>query len=421
MSSELERQRSAESYPAEAIRQQLDLMLGDPVFRSSKRSIQFLRFVVEKTLDGAQDEIKERTIGVEIFGRDPSYDTAVDHVVRSAAAELRKRLSIYYGNEAHKSEIRMSLIPGSYVPQFVVSKPPDAALTGTEAAEAGLEKSGDPDYVPPQLKTSTKRKNTVYAAAAIVVIAALAGLTYRWLRPVDAEELFWKPLIDSPKSVLVAAGDIPSGPPRISNEDKNQPIPVIQRGPASNIPFADAVTIASVVLSLKTHGKEAMIRPEATSSFSDFKEQPVVLVGAFNNEWSLRLTQKLRFSLALDDERHLIYIRDSRKPDDRSWSQVTAKTIEEQELLRGGPARQDFALISRVWNQETGQVVVVVGGLYAYGTQAAGEFISDPRLLRSALKSLPADNPKANIQIVLRTSITDDTPGVPQVLAVSFE
>ncbi len=81
---------------AEMVRAQLELLVRDEAFRSSKRSIAFLRYVVEQTLAGQADQIKERSIGIEVFGRDPSYDTNVDHVVRTAAAELRKRLATYY-------------------------------------------------------------------------------------------------------------------------------------------------------------------------------------------------------------------------------------------------------------------------------------------------------------------------------------
>src|ERR1700691_94380 len=102
----------------EMIRVQLDLLVRDEVFCSSKRSVKFLTYVVEQTLNGSADQIKERTIGVEVFGRKPSYDTNLDHVVRTAATELRKRLAIYYGDEKHRSELRISLLPGSYIPKF---------------------------------------------------------------------------------------------------------------------------------------------------------------------------------------------------------------------------------------------------------------------------------------------------------------
>ena len=79
-------------------------MTLDEVFRSSKRSIAFLKYVVNEALNGSADQIKERTVGSEVFGRSSSYDTNLDHVVRTAATELRKRLAIYYGDEKHRSD-----------------------------------------------------------------------------------------------------------------------------------------------------------------------------------------------------------------------------------------------------------------------------------------------------------------------------
>src|ERR1700749_2723311 len=110
------------------VREQLDMLVRDEGFRSSKRSVAFLRYVVEQTLNGSASQIKERTIGVEVFGREPTYDTNLDHIVRTAATELRKRLAIYYGDEKHRSELRMGLSPGSYIPHFGL--PPQTARAG---------------------------------------------------------------------------------------------------------------------------------------------------------------------------------------------------------------------------------------------------------------------------------------------------
>ena len=119
-------ERAVAELSDEAIREQLELLVESQVFRSSKRSVQFLRYVVEQTLQGSTDQVKERTIGVEVFGREPSYDTAADHIVRTAAIELRKRLAIYYGEEKHRSELRMTLVPGSYIPKFMLPTEPEA-------------------------------------------------------------------------------------------------------------------------------------------------------------------------------------------------------------------------------------------------------------------------------------------------------
>jgi hypothetical protein len=163
-----------------------------------------------------------------------------------------------------------------------------------------------------------------------------------------------------------------------------------------------------------------LIRRESSSSFSDLRQGPVVLIGAFNNEWSLRLTHSLRFSLALDPEQHLIYIKDARNPSARAWSWGTNQP---RDHVRGinSPTLRDYALISRIQSSDTGHVVVVIGGLYRYGTEAAGEFLTDPTLLQSIARQAAQIGGAGTLQIVLGTTVTDETPGPPQILAVSNE
>jgi hypothetical protein len=421
---------------ADAIREQLELLVQDHAFRSSKRSVQFLTYVVEQTLRGAADQIKERTIGVEVFGREPSYDTNLDHVVRTAAIELRKRLAIYYGDERHRSELRMSLVPGSYIPRFTLASqvPPTSheAEAGSESAHfhfhvpaPGGESAPIPlDSVRPSMPAArNSRSLKLYAGCATVAVLLLLGtLSYDWFRPRSGQDLFWKPLLDTPGSVLLAVGDVPNGPPTSSTPEGDQgtAIPIVHKTSSPTVPFADAVTIARVLGVLESHGKKAVIRRESSSSFSDLREGPVVLIGAFNNEWSLRLTRQLRYTLALDADKHLVYIKDAKNPAVRNWSWSTDKSPDHQGAA-GGPALQDYALISRIWNSETGHMVIVIGGLYTYGTEAAGEFLTDPQLMQAISKVAPMDNTHSNLQIVLGTTVTDDTPGPPRVLAVSAE
>src|SRR5436309_11827142 len=110
--------QSATTDAAEArlIREELQRILAAPSFRSSKRCSEFLSFVVERTLDGYREDLKERTLGVSLFGRTPSYDTPGDPVVRVKANEVRKRLAQYYGDHGGSAALRIDLPPGSYVP-----------------------------------------------------------------------------------------------------------------------------------------------------------------------------------------------------------------------------------------------------------------------------------------------------------------
>src|SRR5580658_8367258 len=104
-----------------AVLRELKKVLASPHFSSSKRYPALLQYIVENTLAGKSDLLKERTLGVEVFDRPPSYDTNTDTVVRYTAGEVRKRLSLYYHELGRKPVIQISLPPGSYVPEFLHS------------------------------------------------------------------------------------------------------------------------------------------------------------------------------------------------------------------------------------------------------------------------------------------------------------
>jgi len=428
---------------AEMIRAQLDLLIRDEVFRSSKRSVAFLKYVVEMTLNGSAEQIKERTIGVEVFGRHPSYDTNLDHIVRTAATELRKKLATYYVNEKHRCELRMGLVPGSYIPRFTLPGQPRhggvETEIETESPDAPFETHAAHIQIGPVAVTGRvpatdaiavtrftkpaqwwKQWYAGAAAAAVLMAAGLAG--YTSLQRTNAEGLFWKPVLETPGPVLLVVGDHPNGPPTVPDVNANgSPVtPVPSSDSSQTVPFADTVTIAKVVGALEARNKQVIIRRGSESSFSDLRSGAAVLIGAFNNEWSLRLTRQLRFSLAMDTEKHVVYIRDAKNPLSRSWSWGTNQPPEPV-TGANSPKLEDFALISRIRDSETGHVVVVIGGLYTYGTETAGEFLTDPNLMQEIAGQVGPNGAAGNLQVVLGTTVTDGTPGPPRVLAVSAE
>ena len=403
---------------ANMVRAQLELLVQDDVFRSSKRSVAFLKYVVEQTLNGSASQIKERTIGVEVFDRKPTYDTNVDHIVRTAASELRKRLAIYYGDANHRSELRMGLVPGSYIPRFSLPAPSNSEIAVPQLKIDAFTVQSQVASEGPE----TRGRRWLFAGGLCAALLLFAGLGYGWTHRATSTDIFWKPVLDTSGPVLLMVGDVPDGPPTPSApaSDGENVTPVLRPPASRGVPFGDAVTMSRVVGELEKGGKKVMIRKEGVSSFSDLREGPAVLIGAFNNEWSLRLTRQLRYNMALDAERHLIYIRDSKNPASREWSWGTNLPTDH----RGGPhsaALHDYALISRIRNSETGNVVVVIGGLYTYGTQSAGEFLTDPQMLRAISAAVTADAAHPNLQIVLGTTVTDEAPGPPKVLAVSKE
>src|ERR1700730_15523749 len=116
MSATISRPQTFSAAEGEEILQQLARLLPSPYFSNSRRFPSFLRYIVQETLTGNTDLLKERTIGVEIFGKQASYDTSTEPIVRVTAAEIRKRLAQYYQDPGCSGETRVSLPPGSYIP-----------------------------------------------------------------------------------------------------------------------------------------------------------------------------------------------------------------------------------------------------------------------------------------------------------------
>src|SRR5215831_13425225 len=189
----LERQpsgRSAMTGEAErdAIRCELEKILASPAFRNSKRYSSVLKHVVERTLEGRSGDLKERNLGVDVFGRASDYDTTSDHVVRSVAREVRRGLAQYYQDEGREDEIRIELQPGSYVPQFRQSEAPPAV----------------PAPVLPPAETVRRSPMLITGGVLAAVLAAAAAI---WLlTPARAFDRFWNPFLSSSTTALLCAG-----------------------------------------------------------------------------------------------------------------------------------------------------------------------------------------------------------------------
>ena len=106
-----------------AFQQHLEEVLSGEAFRGSHRSGQFLRYVVNQSVSGHCDELKERLIGVELFGRSPSDDTGEDAILPATASDVRRRLLQHYGTHGIASEFRIRLPLGSYIPEIARDVP----------------------------------------------------------------------------------------------------------------------------------------------------------------------------------------------------------------------------------------------------------------------------------------------------------
>ena len=363
---------------------QLERILADPLFRNSRRFPPLLKHVVMQALENKTDRLRERDLGVDVFARDPDYDTIADPVVRVTAGEIRKRLAQYYSNPAHDGEVRFCLPAGHYVPEFRTAEPVPAPLPPALFPVAAAA---------PVPRRSVPRWRIL---AAILVLAA-SGLALRsWIAQTPLDRL-WAPLIDGSDPVFISVGET-----------------AISDAPASTAPafVADSdVEMLSALLGRLASGKKAyVVKGAFRTSLADLRTGPAVLVGGFNNAWAMRLTARTRFSFEQDDVTR--YIADRQHPAGRDWSTTRAPVP--------GGRDKDYALITRTLSPETGRMVIIAAGIHRHGTVAAGEFLTDPKYMEEVAAKAPSGWYRKNFQIVLATNVINDNSGPPRVVAVDF-
>lgn len=121
------------------VKKELERICSAAHFRTSKRACEFLRYVVLVTLDGRVDSLKERSIGIDLLGRDTSYDPSSDAIVRVRANDVRKRLSSYYASVDAASEIQIKLPTGTYIPSFLPGIPVRGKIEADAVAHPEIE------------------------------------------------------------------------------------------------------------------------------------------------------------------------------------------------------------------------------------------------------------------------------------------
>ena len=389
----------------EEVKAQLARLLASLLFQHSKHYPGFLRYVVNETLDGRGGFLKERALGAEVFGRDPDYDTNADPVVRTSASEVRKRIAQYYHEPGHESEIRIELTSGSYTPEFHYAAVGPGPLV--------LDEPPASTKLPPLVRDWVRRKWILVAVAASAM--AVLGIAAAELRGTpSAVESFWNPVWGSADSVMMALGGLP---------DPIDPRPAaagVSTGPtfrdimrSDRISLSDALTMARLTGLTREYGKKKLdIRRATAFSLTDLRKGPVILVGAFNNSWTLRLNADLRFRYEWNQQTHTGVIRDRQDPSNRSW--IHDPGIPYSTLI------QDYAVVSRFLNPLTEKMVVVVGGMGRDATVAAGEFVTEPRYLEMLARRAPANWAHKNLQVVLATEVVNGNTGPPRILATYF-
>jgi len=408
--------RPAPARSAELVLAHLETVLASPVFRTSKRCQKLLRFVVENAALGRADLLKERTIGVEVFSRPAHYEPSEDAIVRVNANEVRKRLAQYYLS-AGRQGVWSELPAGSYVPEFHFGPP-----GGINACSAPPE----PPQAPARRGFFERRRRKWLGAAGVLAAAATLGAVFFFQGRTPVEE-FWAPMWEADKAPLVS---VPIGPvtlisPRLQEELARQTPPFskpvlagpgeIEILPEQAVNRLTASCILDLALFIQRHGRTPEIRFNAQLALEDLRSRPVVLIGAFNNPWTLDLSREVRFVFERQDEpNQAIFAIQDRKDPARRW-----RVYGQPRFGYAGP-EIDYAIVTRLFDASTRQPLISAAGVTQRGTRAAVEFITNPVYWQELGRTAPKDWKRRNLQVVLQTNVVGHTPKPPRVLAMHF-
>jgi hypothetical protein len=418
----------------QVVRSQLEKIVSDGRFAASKRYPYLLRYIVEQTLAGNEDDLKERTLGVEVFHRPPDYDTNADPVVRLCAAEVRKRLAQYYQSPAHGGELRIELNPGSYVPVFsqpaldapVFKVIPDevilpeviAADGPSQAEQVSQSRRTRRIYRPAGLIASGVIIALIAVILVLIVVSGGARSQRHFGKQKSVVEEVWSPLLSSSKPILFCVGEKELFAPHDS-------LTQLQSGAEDNsflqafadkndfVPFSDVQILSRFVSLIGAHGHAFRVQNSRTTISSQLREGPVVLIGMLNNDWTLNRTSSLRFHVEGTGGPDRVYwIADTQHPESRAW-QVRAQAPR-------SPIVKDYAIAARFTDESTGQVVLVAAGIAGSGTRAAGEFLTDEASLKQLADGAGVDWGQRNFEVVLSSQVVNGMQGKPRVEAKAF-
>lgn len=420
---------------AAQIRQALRDILESQPFRTSRQCRDLFRYIVEHSLSGQEGDLRERVLGVEVFGRAPDYDTGEDPVVRMRAADVRKRLAQFYQAADHQT-LHIELKPGSYRAAFRFAPAVETRVPFKEARHAledvpleaadAVQELAQPVLAP----RSNIRSKALFLGAGGLIFLLIMGFGLRsWvIRTKSVQVRFWAPVLQPKQPVLVYLGSnvayrfSPDYMTRYQTEhgmaSQNGPefFPELHRGetirsddllPVKNtfITTGDLAASVQVTSLLSTWSRPFVMRSAGDLSISDLRDTPAIFVGGFNNSWTLATTAELPLAF-----RNGVSIVESAHPE-HHWS-IDPNDHKDTTV--------DYALVSRVLRSSTGGPALILGGIGSYGTQAAAEFVCSPEKLNQLLHDAPPGWEARNMQAVLRIQVVGYAPVSIRVVKTAF-
>ncbi len=419
------------------IQQHVKEVIEGSAFRGSQRSGQFLKYVVDQAIAGHFEALKERVIGVELFGRSPTYDTGDDAIVRVTASDVRKRLLQHYGRYGATSEFRISLPPGSYVPEISRDLAPEPAFTktvlDTKASEAVPEISAPITSTPsPEPNVQFRPKSYRWIIIGLLAILGNAIFCYfAWYHfdhKTDAatSTLPWSVLLKSPHALQIITSDPDIAEIQgytgqsisvsdyanhnyILNPDKLTPemkqiSQILLRG--NKAALVDAPIAVNIAELAHSSGKKIEVHAARTIQLANLQtDDDFIFLGSpRSNPWTALFSDQLNFRFVYDSASGQEIIRNIH-PGPHEQAEYVPTAL-------GWATGQSYAVVAFVHNPDQNGQVLLLAGANAEGTEAAAKLVTDLSRISSALKKcgISSSDTLQHFEILLRLSMMAGSP-----------
>jgi hypothetical protein len=428
----LEDPKSAELPPERitAVRSHLQEVLSSDAFMGGLRAQDFLRLVVEHSLAGQLDQLRERMLGAEMFGRPIDYDTGNDAVVRVKASEVRKRLTQYYQSLPAPPPVQIELPAGSYAPQFHWA--PEAAIPTPVKFASSHPGSGSTDpqsavthnageTIAPQLKW----KHRVFRAS-LLATYTVALISLGWFAAVrfsashrapKSADPIWAVLFDGKRNTYIVPADIGFDlledlshrrmalADYLKGGDLELPIPGVDAHTAEGLrsqrltSFVDAQIIGTLAGLPEYNPQRTFIRFPRDLRLDDLKDANAIIIGSVgSNPWASIADSSANFHIVYSQGRERATIINANPQPGEQAS---------YESHWNEPSHETFALIAFLPNLGGDGHLLLLQGLDVAGTQAAAETLFYPASIAPILQR--AKRPDGSIRffevLVRSTSI----------------
>jgi hypothetical protein len=386
-----------------AVRTCLEHLLASQAFAGSRRSQEFLHYVVEETLAGRGSQIKERNIATDVFGKGAGFSSQSESIVRVNASEVRRRLKAAYESGCEEC-VLIDLPLGSYQPVF--------SATASSVPQIGPVAEAEPE---PEVKQragigALRRPLLTLILILSVAAACVTALHFLPSRPAASLDSLWKPFVDQRIPVLISLpsptvlewSSAGAAPPSTDT------VPVSQLRSLNNyyVGVGAAFGAARFAEQLALRRQAFDVKFGTDVAFADLGRAPAILLGGFTSAWGLEMTRTLRFRF--EQLPASLDILDGDHPDTR-WRTPRWKN--------SADVSEGYALVSRLLHSETGRPLLIAAGVHPNDTQAAVEFLTEERYFDAFAKQAPPEWSSKNFQVVLHNNVHGHSPGSPVVVA----